>query len=128
VVELVSPGNKDRADARQMFVGKAAGYILTGVGLVIADIVTTRTANLHNELTQLHGATPDQLLGGPPVTYASAYAPLPSPGHLRLDIWAQALAVGSPLVALPLRVLGFGFVVVDLDATYREVCEWSRLR
>jgi hypothetical protein len=28
---------------------------------------------------------------------------------------------------LPLRVLGFGFVLVDLNATYLEVCGWSRL-
>lgn len=127
VVELVSPGNKDRGDARLMFVGKAAGYLLTGVGLVVADAVTNRSANLHNELIQLHGAAPEQLLAGPPAIYASAYAPLPNPGRLRLDIWAQPLVVGSALPTLPLRVLGFGFVLVDLDATYREVCEWSRL-
>jgi len=127
VVELLSPGNKDRADARQMFVGKTAGYLLTGVGLVVADVVTTRTANLHNELIRLHGAGEGQLMPGAPATYAAAYAPEPGKDQIRLDIWAQPLAVGGPLPTLGLKVLGFGFVRVDLDATYREACEWSRL-
>jgi len=127
VVELVSPGNKDRADAREMFVGKAAGYLLTAVGLVIADVVTTRHFNLHNELLSLEEVSDEQLLPGSPATYAAAYAPTPKDGEIRLDIWAHELVLGQALPVLPLKVLGFGFVNVDLGATYREACEWSRL-
>src|SRR4029077_1639642 len=49
-VELVSPGNKDRAEARRAFEAKCVGYLSQGVGLIVVDTVTGRTANLHNEL------------------------------------------------------------------------------
>jgi hypothetical protein len=49
-VELVSPANKDRASHREAFVTKCASYLQQGIGLVIADVVTERRANLHAEL------------------------------------------------------------------------------
>ena len=52
-IELVSPGNKDRPEARRAFAAKCAGYLTAGVGLVVVDIVTDRLANLHNELIEL---------------------------------------------------------------------------
>jgi len=128
VVEIVSPGNKDRPDSREMFLGKAAGYLLRGVGLVIADVVTSRLHNLHNELVTLEGASESQLMPGSPPIYASAYAPTPENGEeLRFDIWAHELVLGESLPVMSLKVLGFGFVNVDLNATYQEACEWSRL-
>src|SRR2546423_1168048 len=49
-IELVSPRNKDRPGARRTFAAKCAGYLKHGIGVVIVDIVTARTANLHQEL------------------------------------------------------------------------------
>src|SRR5262249_17571260 len=53
VAELVSPGNKDRPEARRAFACKCAAYLQRGVGLLVADIVTSRHANLHQELVDL---------------------------------------------------------------------------
>ena len=50
VVELVSPGNKDRPEHRQAFVTKCAAYLQEQVNIVMVDVVTTRHANLHREL------------------------------------------------------------------------------
>src|SRR5262249_49862089 len=44
-VELVSPRNKDRPEARRNFAAKCAAYLQRGVGLIVADIVTTRQQN-----------------------------------------------------------------------------------
>src|ERR1051325_473470 len=52
-IELVSPGNKDRDAHRQAFAIKCANYLHQGIGVVIIDIVTSRHANLHNEIIQL---------------------------------------------------------------------------
>ena len=41
-IELVSPGNKDRAEARRAFVIKCAAYLQRGIGLIVVDIVTAR--------------------------------------------------------------------------------------
>ena len=49
-IELVSPANKDRAGKPATFAAKCAGYLKHGIGVVIVDVVTSRTANLHEEL------------------------------------------------------------------------------
>jgi hypothetical protein len=53
VVELVSPGNKDRPEARPAFASKCLAYLQCGVGVVIVDIVTEGHFNLHNEMLPL---------------------------------------------------------------------------
>src|SRR5262245_57435697 len=52
-IELISPGNKDRAGKRRLFAAKCATYLSRGTGLVIVDVVTTRQGSLHNELVGL---------------------------------------------------------------------------
>ena len=49
-IELVSPANKDRPSHRDAFVTKCQAFIQNGVGLVMVDITTERTANLHHAL------------------------------------------------------------------------------
>lgn len=74
-VELVSPGNKDREETRRAFAMKCAGYLQRGIGLVIVDTVTTRSANLHDLLIQLL----ENPRGGPLLNdplYAVAYRPI----------------------------------------------------
>src|SRR5438270_5243133 len=53
VVELVSPGNKNRPAERRAFTAKCASYLAQGVSLIIVDVVTSRHANLHNDLMGL---------------------------------------------------------------------------
>src|SRR3984893_248242 len=54
-IELVSPGNKDRPDARRAFAAKCVSCLTRGIGLIVVDIVTNRLANLHNEVIGLLG-------------------------------------------------------------------------
>src|SRR6185436_16310422 len=49
-IELVSPVNKDRASHRRAFAIKCVGYLQQGVAVIIVDVVTERTANLHAAL------------------------------------------------------------------------------
>ena len=49
-IELISPGNKDRAEERRAFAAKCAAYLQQGVSLVIVDVITERRANLHNDI------------------------------------------------------------------------------
>src|SRR5437868_11184726 len=41
-IELISPGDKDRAAERRAFAVKCASYLSQGVGVIIVDIVTNR--------------------------------------------------------------------------------------
>lgn len=54
-IGLVSPGNKDRPEARRAFAAKCVSYLTRGIGLIVVDIVANRLANLHNEVIGLLG-------------------------------------------------------------------------
>src|SRR5579885_555132 len=56
-VELVSPRNKDRPQARRAFAVKCVGYLQQGSSVVVVDTVTTRRADLHEEILSLLGVT-----------------------------------------------------------------------
>ena len=77
-VELVSPANKDREAHRRAFAVKCAAYLARGVGLIVIDVVTTCTANLHAEVLRMIGCDPDAAgnVAGP--LYAAAYRPRPA--------------------------------------------------
>jgi hypothetical protein len=127
VVELVSPRNKDRPEARQAFAAKCAAYLQRGIGLVVVDVVTGRRANLHNELVRLLGQP--EGCAFPPDTplYASAYRPVHRQESNQIDTWLVPLAVGEPLPLLPLALRGGGCVPLDLEAAYTRARQLSRL-
>src|SRR5262245_14720360 len=57
-IELLSPRNKDRPQARQAFAVKCVGYLQQGSGVVVVDTVTTRRADLNAAILSLLNATP----------------------------------------------------------------------
>jgi hypothetical protein len=127
VIELVSPGNKDDNESREAFAGKCLSYLAKGMGLVVIDIVTERLANLHNWLVKLakHDAK-FEMAGNPPI-YTSAYRPVRRDKEDVIDLWMWPLAVGLVLPIVPLALKEFGTVPLDLEATYKEACERSRI-
>jgi len=125
-VELVSPGNKDRDETRRAFASKCASYLHQGIGLIVADIVTDRQANLHNELVELLEKGDEFLL--PSATlYATAYRPVRRRTGDQIEIWFATLAVGQALPVLPLALDKGICVPLDLEATYTEARQHSRL-
>lgn len=126
-IELVSPGNKDRPETRQAFAAKCVSYLTRGIGLLVVDIVTNRLANLHNEVMAAFGRGEPFLLTPAATTYAVAYRPSRQPSGDQLELWPRLLTVGQPLPLLPLALRNAGVVPVDLEATYSEARERSRL-
>jgi hypothetical protein len=125
-VELVSPSNKDRDEERQAFVAKCANYLQQGVSLVVIDIVTTRHANLHNELLHFLNS-PAGMLAEEDHLYAAAYRPVLRGEKAQIDVWAERCSVGAALPTMPLRLTGDLFVPVEFEATYLETCRQRRL-
>jgi len=126
-IELVSPRNKDRAEARRAFAIKCASYLHQGVSLIVVDIVTSRRANLHTQIMELlNVAEPSQL---PPETalYAVAYQPLRRQGREEIDLWPAALAVDATLPTLPLALTPELYMPIDLEATYMDTRRRRRL-
>src|SRR6266852_2011648 len=107
-IELVSPRNKDRDEARRAFAAKCAAYLQRGIGLMIVDIVTSRHANLHDELMALMGHGNGFVFPAPTPLYTTAYRPAHRQERNEIDLWREPLAVGGPLPTLPLAVRGLG--------------------
>jgi len=127
VIELVSPGNKDRAAERLAFATKCASYLAQGVSLIVMDIVTNRHANLHNAIMRLMEAAPNLDLPAEVTLYATAYRPARRGQQEEIDLWMRSLALGAPLPILPLRLIGDFFVPVDFELAYQEACRRRRL-
>lgn len=127
VIELVSLGNKDDDESREAFAGKCLSYLAKGIGLVVIDIVTERLANLHNWLVKLakHDAK-FEMVNNPPI-YISAYRPIHRNKTDTIDLWTWPLAIGSGLPIVPLALKGVGPIPLNLETTYMEACERSRI-
>lgn len=119
VIELVSPGNKKEAAERESFRAKCVSYLRAGVGVVVIDVVTSRLANLHNELMQLIGGpNPPLLAGGSPTV--AGYHPVHRRAENVIDLWAYPARLGDPIPAVPLGLRGGPTIVLDLEGTYTD--------
>jgi hypothetical protein len=125
-IELVSPGNKDRADKRRLFAAKCATYLSKGVGLNIVDIVSSRQGNLHNELMSLMALEGTFSIPSGDL-YSVAYRPLHSADGDRIETWPMSLALAQPLPTMPLSLAGDLCVPVDLEASYVDACHRRRV-
>jgi hypothetical protein len=126
-IELVSPGNKDRATKRRLFAAKCATYLSRGIGLIIIDAVTSRQANLHNELIDLVGWSTDLRMPVAPAIYCVAYRPLHEEKADRVETWSFPLSVGEPLPVVPLSLAADHCVALALETSYADACQRRRL-
>jgi hypothetical protein len=127
VVELVTPRNKDRPEARRAFAAKCAAYLQRGIGVIVVDIVTARQANMHNELIDLLRLDEAFRQGADVVLAAVAYRAAHRNGQDQVDVWDVPVQVGGVLPVLPLALRGGDAVPLDLEATYTEIRQRSRL-
>ena len=125
-IELVSPANKDRPSHRKAFAIKCAGYLQKGVSVVIVDIVTSRTANLHNELLQLLQVSMESPTSLQPL-YAVAFRVHGTGDDCVLDAWPELLGIGSRLPTLPLWFSEETSLPLDLDESYLATCQSLRI-
>lgn len=119
-VELVSPGNKDRATAREAFAAKCAEHLSRGRGVVVVDAVTTRTANLHAGVFAALGAEPPA--NHPTGLNAVSYRPLGRDANGQLQTWPFVLEVGQPLPTVALWLGGEFAVPLDLERSHSAAC------
>jgi len=127
-IELVSPANKDRPSHRRAFAVQCAAYLQQGVAVVIVDVVTERTANLHTELVTILGLAPALAWGSPSHLYAVAYRPVQATDAQRLEVWPAALTVGAVLPTVPLWLSEELCLPLMLEEHYRATCAALRIR
>jgi hypothetical protein len=126
-VELLSPRNQDRPQARQAFAVKCVGYLQQGSSIVVVDTVTTRRADLNAAILSLLGvgagaSTPTGLSA---VSYRAVGR---EEKTQELQLWPAPLALGQPLPTLPLWIASDYSVPLDLEASYQATCADLRIR
>ncbi|MBL8797129.1 MAG: DUF4058 family protein [Planctomycetia bacterium] len=126
-VELVSPANKDRPEARRALVTKCAALLRQGVGLALVDLVTVRRFNLYVELLDWIGQHDPTFGDEPSPTYAAALRFQKPAQRTRLQTWPYPLAIGQPLPTLPLWLSADRSVPLDLEASYEDTCRLLRI-
>ncbi len=127
-IELLSPRNKDRPQARQAFAVKCVGYLQQGSSVVIVDTVTTRRADINTEILSLLDVD-----GGAGVTTSSlcavSYRAIGREEETQqLQLWPAPLALGQSLPTLPLWIASDLSVPLDLEASYQATCIDLRIR
>jgi hypothetical protein len=127
VVELVSPRNKDRTEARQGFAGKVVAYLQRGIGVIVVDIVTSRQSNPHNDIVGLLRLGEAFEMRPEPTLAALAYRPMKRENQDQVETWAVPVQIGDALPVLPLALRGAGLIPLDLEATYTETRQRCRL-
>jgi hypothetical protein len=125
VIELVSPGNKDRPEIRRAFFSKCSAYLQEQVSVIVVDVVTERRANLHEELLELLNATASEA-EFPPL-FGVSYSNRRSRDRWSPDICLVAVAVGDLLPTMPLWLAADLVVPVDLESSYEETCQVLRI-
>ncbi len=119
VIELISPGNKDRPETRRTTTDRYIGYLTHGVHLLVVDVHRRPSDfSFADDLAAALAFTAPAV----PVPCAIGYrmggpAPIPGTGQL-LAMWRRTLTVGSPLPILPLALTREFSVPIDLEQTY----------
>jgi hypothetical protein len=127
-IELVSPRNKDRPEARRVLAIKCLSYLHAGSNLVIIDVLTNRRANFHAEILRLLELNGPAAWQSPTDLYAVAYRAAAVEQGRQLQAWPAPLTVGNPLPKLPLW-LGVDICVpLDLETTNQMTCTDLRIR
>jgi len=120
VVELVSPGNKNRKQALRTFVEKAGDLLRAGIHLLVADLFPPSPRDPEG----IHKAIWDEFMDNefilPPHKPLTLVAYM---GGAIPEAFVEPTAVGSTLLEMPLFLTPAVYVPVPLEATYQSAWE-----
>lgn len=122
-IEIVSPANKARLTARDLFVSKVLALLRQDVCVAIVDPVSERTANLYAELLARLDRSDPALDAPPSALYAVALQGRKLlHGPSQLAAWYYPMHVGKPLPTLPIWLSPDLRVLLPLETSYEEAC------
>jgi hypothetical protein len=128
-IELVSPRNKDRADAKETYTHRYLGYLRLGVHLMLVDVLPRpRGFSFADAITSALGMELPLL----PAPFAAAYrvgeiVPVGEEMGSLVGLWRRPLQVGQPLPSLPLPLSVHRAIVIDLEETYHRAAKRAYL-
>ena len=119
VVELISPGNKDRDANRDSTIDRFVGYLALGVHVLFVDV---HAQPLGTSLADMIATVLEYSQPPCPAPHAIAYrVGLAADGiHTSLLVRRAPLTISRPLPAVPLPLSQSQQVLVDLETTYTK--------
>ncbi len=97
------------------------------MGLMVIDTVTTRRANLHEEIAAALDAASGLEWSSATFLAAIAYRTVAVEGQTRVETWPESLTLGTDLPTLPLW-LGVDLCLpVSLEGSYLAACYGLRI-
>lgn len=128
-IEIVSPRNKDRTDAKETYTNRYLGYLRLGVHLMLVDVLPRPKGFSFADATTVSLGLDLPPLPPPfAVSYRVGEAiPVGEEQGSLLGVWRRSLAVGQPLPTLPLPLNVHQSVLIDLEETYRRAAERAYL-
>ncbi len=122
------PGQQGPRRNRRTFAAKCSGYLRHGVSVVIIDIVTERSANLHRELFEtLEVKGRQSLWESSTGLYAVAYRAVTLRKRPRVEAWPEKLTLGRALPIMPLWLTLDLCVPLLLEESYAATCRSLRI-
>jgi hypothetical protein len=128
-LELVSPRNKDRVDAKETYSHRYLGYLRLGVHLMLVDVLPRpKGFSFSDAITTGLGIDLPPL----PPPFAATYrvgevVPVGEGMGSLVGLWRRPLQVGQPLPSLPLPLSVHQAVVIDLEETYQRAAKRAYL-
>jgi hypothetical protein len=126
-IELVSPANKDRPRSRLTFAAKCVGYLERGVSVIVLDTVTTRRANLHEDIARALEAENMLAWDSPTLLYGIAYRTASRQVQTQVEAWPEKIALGEELPTLPLWIRSDMCLPLPLEMSYTTACRSLRI-
>lgn len=117
LVEVVSPGNKDRAGSVEQFVRKCWSSLASGYHLLVVNLFPPSRHNpngIHGEIWAGFSEEPYVTPSNKPLVAASYDATAP------VTTYVRQLAVGQELPSMPLFLESGLYVDLPLNETYQE--------
>jgi hypothetical protein len=128
-IEVVSPRNKDRIDAKETYTNRYLGYLQLGVHLLLVDVLPRpRGFSFSDAITSALGLELPAL----PPPFAAAYrvgevVPVGDDMGSLVGLWRRPLQVGQPLPSLPLPLSVHQAIPIDLEETYARAAKRAYL-
>ena len=126
-IELISPANKDRAVHRWAFAVKCSSYLQQGISVLTVDVVTIRTANMHQEILRALEKTGELMWESPTGLSAIAYRIATQGGKQQLEVWPEPVTIGACLPSVPLWLRPDLGLHLPLEESYLATCEALRI-
>lgn len=120
MIEIISPGNKDRRAPFDAFINKAEQALIAGIHLLIVDLFPPTTRDPDGIHRAIWGAGRDGDFALPPDKPLTCVSYI---GYPASEVFLEPVALGDPLPEMPLFLTPQTYVPVPLEPTYEAAWE-----